>query len=793
LETGVRSFQGIALRVGDEEVGAGDRAAGVLYLNYKEPRVFSDEERRALKNFATYAALSLRNARLLDQVTRTNNAAEVVARVSALEENPNSTLLTVVEGTRKAVDCDAVVLYAFDEATNKLTPPVYAGPDSSAAEWLNIKAPETDLVYKIFQMDEPYIAEKNAEDPLGLLRTGFAQREEIVSCMALPLRAAGRSIGVMFVNYRTRNRFASDDLNNIRLFADQAAVAIRNFQLFKELKKKLSDQKALAKLSEALLGISTLQETLDRAVKVAAEVLDVVHCNIVLRADNGTLMLSAACGWEQEMVGQYKLADDTGSQTGYTIMTRGPVISEDIDHEKRFAILSVVRDHGVKSSMSVPMSMIDGEIIGAMLVHTKEHHRFTEAEVNLLSLVANQTAIAAQRARLYEDLRQTKGLVGARTALAWMGMASSIWGHSVNNHAVTIKDQVKLLMEMLRQEAPAPLSDELLADVGRRAARIRKVADAIRSKVITPPLSAAKVESVQIDVLVRERLKQLRDKESYKPFELTATGSPGVFVHVNEFWFNQALDQLIDNAIQAMAESSHKSLNVDMRVKNGAVEIAVTDTGTGFKPDVLAMLFNKQVEKDSGSKGLGMGLLMVQCIVEAYSGEINVAATGPTGTTMVIRLPYERGGEVTQGATDRFLLVGDSTDAHWRDVLEETLAPLGQLDSVGEQAAADLMAERKYRAVFVNASAVDNFALLTARLRTRRPDTRIVVVTASPRWEFAREAFRSGATDYLRKTVDRKELSLSLTQALAKPLLPWPHHQKSFTGEECHAKTNTSC
>jgi signal transduction histidine kinase/CheY-like chemotaxis protein len=484
------------------------------------------------------------------------------------------------------------------------------------------------------------------------------------------------------------------------------------------------------------------------------------------------------------------MAYGVGSQTGFTILEGGPVISDDLEEEKRFEVLPIVREHGLRSSMSVPMFSEGGEIIGAMLVHTKQPHRFTDAEVNLLSLVANQTAIAVQRAQLFEDLKQTKGLVGARTALAWMNMASGMWWHGVNTKALTIKEQLQALNHELRRHPPGSISPQTLAEVERRSDEMREVADAIRSKVITPPLSGEDVDSALIDELVRERVKQLRMKESYKSFDMKTTGGSGALVRLNAFWFNQALDQLIDNALKAMEDSDDKRLSIDVRLKNAFVEIAVTDTGKGFPARVLLTLFNKRVEKEPGSKGLGMGLLMVQCIVEAYRGELKVESTGPTGTTMVIRLPFESGERDTPAAADDFVLVGDSNDPHWRDILKETLPPSVRLEVVGEHEAAGRLSERKCRAVIVDAGAVDNFALLTSQLRTRHPDARIIVVTASPSWEFAREAFRSGATDYLRKSVAREELSLHLRQALTKPLSPWPYYRRHFPGEACHANTN---
>lgn len=786
LRIGVRSFQGIALQVVEEDPRTGNKPTrallegnkptGVLYLNYNKARTFNDEDRRALKNFATYAALALKNARLLEQVRRIKGAAEVVAEVSTLEEDPNATLLSIVEGTRHALGCDAVVLYAYDETKNKWHyPPINAGVNFPEAAWPNDKVPATSIVFKIFKLVEKfYIAEHGAEDKLGLLKGRFARDEKIVSCMALPLMAAGRNVGVMFVNYRTRTRFTSDDLSNIKLFAGQAAVAIRNFQLFKASQRKLIEQKTLVEFSQALLGDITRQEIINRAVKVATQLLGVDHCNIVLRSDNGKLILSAADGWDQGLIGQCELAEGEGSQTGYTIETGQPVVVEDLELEERFAVHPVVRERGVKSSMSVPMFSED-EMIGAMLVHTNNYHQFTAEQVNLLSLIAYQTAIAIQSARRYEDLKRTQRMVVARNAVAWMGMASSVWGHAVNGHAITIKEKVMLMERELISNAPTSIAPELLAAASTRLLAIAEVADGILNKVITPPLSADNANSVLIDVLVRNRIKKLWDNGHYNrfPFPVMSTAGTGVSVLIDEFWFNQALDQLIDNSINAMTDSEFKQLRLDIQSTASFVEISITDTGGGISPEVQSRLFKEQIKKTPGVKGLGIGLMMVQCIVEAYRGEVEVGSTGPNGTTMVIRLPFEKNAPDGGGKPD-FLLISDSKEQYWSGLLKEILTPLGRLEAVGEQAVLKRMSEQDYRAVIIDAGVIDDFAPLTSRLRTHHHNARIIIVTPSAEWEFAREAFRAGATDYLRRSVNKQELLLTLKQALAKPLLPWP-------------------
>jgi DNA-binding NtrC family response regulator len=120
-----------------------------------------------------------------------------------------------------------------------------------------------------------------------------------------------------------------------------------------------------------------------------------------------------------------------------------------------------------------------------------------------------------------------------------------------------------------------------------------------------------------------------------------------------------------------------------------------------------------------------------------------------------------------------FLLISGEKDS-WAQVLERSLAPLATLQIADETAAIDLVIENDYAAIFVDAVSVADFGLLTSRIRAQRPDARVIVVTASLTWRHAREAFRSGATDYFYRSIDRKELESSVAAALKKPVLPWP-------------------
>jgi|ERR1700754_2550833 len=120
-----------------------------------------------------------------------------------------------------------------------------------------------------------------------------------------------------------------------------------------------------------------------------------------------------------------------------------------------------------------------------------------------------------------------------------------------------------------------------------------------------------------------------------------------------------------------------------------------------------------------------------------------------------------------------FLLISGEKDS-WAQVLEQSLESSGSLRVTEAGAAISLIIENDYAAIFVDAVSYTDFGLLTSRIRAQRPDARVIVVTSSLTWQRAREAFRSGATDYIYRSIDRKELAASLEAALQKPILPWP-------------------
>ena len=236
----------------------------------------------------------------------------------------------------------------------------------------------------------------------------------------------------------------------------------------------------------------------------------------------------------------------------------------------------------------------------------------------------------------YEELKKTKAILGARTAVAWIGMVSATWAHAVRREVGTIRVLLALLQNAVETGAPPDKIDTLFEQLDTAAKRIAEVP-------LTVPLSAEEgIESVDVNSLLQEYVPRLL--QFHKNVDLILDLTPndeGVAVHASSEWVRRAIRTIVDNALQAMKSSAQKALTISTRADEDTVEIRFTDTRPGIPQAILPHLFVEPIKKNSGEKGAGIGLLLASTIVQAYGGEIKVADTGPQGSTFALTLPRE--------------------------------------------------------------------------------------------------------------------------------------------------------
>lgn len=640
----VESFQGIRLDIGGEPLG-------VLFVDYIKPRSFDSEDRRILENFANHAALTLKRARLLEQVVRAREEARAIAKVSTLG-NLEATLRAIVEGARDALRCDVATLYIFNQDTGYFSQAIGVG----LLDGRHMRPPEQVLkdsaLWKIIGYQEPYyhVSEYVPEDKL--LRGHFVQAEHVLSAFGIPLRYGERRVGVMFINYRTMHRFTDDEIQDALQFANQAAIAIRNAQLYSELEQRAEALAAVYDAGTAITGSLSLEETLERIAVQARRIvgLEAERCLTriaLLEGDKLRIVAGSSPAVFDLQTSAIIGIDGRAVKTGLTQQVND--VMQDPDY--------IMLDKNTRSELSVPLT-IGGQVIGVLSVEHTAFNAFSSEGVRNLELLAAQAAVAIQNARQYEELKRTKGLVGSRTALAWMGMVSSTWRHSVEQSALTIRENVSLLRHDSNSIGGMA---EFRQQLEHRLDRIEKLTLSILEKPITPPLSSEEgVEDIQVNDFVRERTKQLWVTEPHENIhlELTLNVTDDVTVRASRAWLRRAFDIVVDNAVKAVANQLQPKLAIGTNEFNGGTKILISDTGSGIPPEDLPKLFLTPVPSHGA---LGIGLLLAQTIAQAYGGDISVESTSQLGTTMSIWLPKEINEFTTyaQDATSKYVTAFD--------------------------------------------------------------------------------------------------------------------------------------
>jgi DNA-binding NtrC family response regulator len=113
------------------------------------------------------------------------------------------------------------------------------------------------------------------------------------------------------------------------------------------------------------------------------------------------------------------------------------------------------------------------------------------------------------------------------------------------------------------------------------------------------------------------------------------------------------------------------------------------------------------------------------------------------------------------------LVISNDPDSAWLQTVGDALRPLGKLQVASEQEVLVQIKVKDYDLIILDATAISgDIAALVARLHAERPDVPIVVATTSPTWQRARQVLMAGASDYIRKSLDRERTLASLREVL---------------------------
>jgi GAF domain-containing protein len=399
----IKAWLGIPLIVRGELVG-------VLNIDSYTAHQFKEADIPLAQAFAQQAALAIHNARLYGQAQKRANTLALVQEIglsimSSLELE--EVLRAVATSVFELLEAHYVRIFLYDPDSDTFTRAAVLDRGNEAGlTQIKIIPPRKDgLTATVARSGQYFAIADTRQHPLFLDRETYHDFRAIIG---VPMKKREQVLGVFIIFYKEPHQFKDEELNLLQLLATQAAVAIENARLYALEQARLEDEARRSEQWRRMQEItSTLNVSLDRervlnnACEQLVRLYEVDHCAIVF-LNEGEL--------SGRIVAEYPL---TGA-VGIHIPLDYPAFRQLLTDLQPFASFNAPEDPlfgqsqatlkrvGVKSILIAPL-MVQGRVIGSVgLDMLQERRRFSEEELNMIRVVADQIAIALENARLYE-------------------------------------------------------------------------------------------------------------------------------------------------------------------------------------------------------------------------------------------------------------------------------------------------------------------------------------------------------------------------------------------------------
>jgi PAS domain S-box-containing protein len=638
----VQSCAAIPLRVANGTVG-------VLFANYRKPFRFTENDLAALRHIADQAAIAIHNAQLFEKAENQRHALHDLA----------GTLLSAT--TRKTALDGAlgVIAEQLKVTASEIVLPDGHGHLRATAAWGWELRSEVLLGHGrgsfsgwIMERRHPVVVDLSETQPFHIV--DHLKQMKVKSMMGVPLFKSGQGdpIGAVLVFSVLERFFSKDDEELLDLLAKETAIALERFDETDRTERLRDAAREVARIM--VLGDRDLKETLDAVVE-----------GTVARAGCDAVTLYACdpqTGRVDRPPSMRGVLDPGKLNVPANIIARDGLVSktlnwnelkpiEDVSKHPDFAGKRFVRAEKIRSCLVVPLRVTENKV-GVMFVNYRHPHHFDEEEMTDIGLLANQAAVAIWNTRLFNEREKMQATIAGQMNLTWLGMIDRTSRHRTQNFAATIRNEAEDLAEML---APKPKK--------KPTARQRAIAqslDTIRERaneILAQRLATSRLEGQEDrSVALFREVTQWADRRRNWETDPSVLRGPdlqdgsGPLVWISPLWLSRALEILVDNAMRAVENRATPVVSLSISQQGQSAVIEVKDNGSGIPKALVGKLFREAVPKDERSRGSGVGLLIVQTIAQRYRGEIRVAATGASGTTMELSLPlYDSVEEVGIG------------------------------------------------------------------------------------------------------------------------------------------------
>jgi len=389
------------------------------------------------------------------------------------------------------------------------------------------------------------------------------------------------------------------------------------------LEARIARLERIIEISRSLNSTLSLRPLLQQILEAARELTNTEATSIMLLdRKTGELHFEAATGMRSHEIRSVVVPMES-SIAGWVVQHGQPLIVHDAHDDPR--LYRQIEDEigfETRSLIAAPLA-VRGRLIGVLeAVNKQDGESFSEEDLEILVVLADQAAVAIENAVLFQQSDLVAEMVHEmRTPL------TSIIGYA----------------EMLQRD---DISEEDRRDfahtIQREAARLSRMAsDFLELARLESGRAFLNREEVSLESVVEDTMALLRPQAEQKGLVLQAQVEEGLPpVNADRQRLHQVLVNLVGNAVKYCRQGDR--ITISARVAGAEAVICVTDTGPGIPQEAQERLFERFYRlphAEEQAEGAGLGLAITRKIVEAHGGRIWVESEEGGGATFCLTLP----------------------------------------------------------------------------------------------------------------------------------------------------------
>lgn len=417
-----------------------------------------------------------------------------------------------------------------------------------------------------------------------------------------------------------------------------------------ELLERADQARVVHELARALRQDLDSAQLVNRAAESVGQATQVDRCDVLLvdadryAAVRGSWSADAAAAALPRPDSFVDLPEALTSLLLEAAQQLAPVRVADLATDPRFdarAQADVRTALGVEALLAVPVAVGD-EVVGWLLLTTVRPRGWAPREVAICQGVSHDLVASLVQVRAFEQQRESV------RRLEELDRAKDAFISTVSHELRTPLTSIVGYLELMSEGGLGPLPEEIAAGVSiieRNVDRLRALVEDLLA------LSAYDAEEVHLElrpvdllVLVNDCQQILAPATAAKHLEL-AVATEGEVPRVvgDRRQVERVLLNLLNNAVKFSHDGG--TVTVRLRAEGDEVVVEVVDHGIGIpraeQDRLFSRFFRSSLSVADEIQGTGLGLALVQSVVERHGGTVEVDSEVGRGTTVTVRLPAE--------------------------------------------------------------------------------------------------------------------------------------------------------